>query len=121
MIWTMMRKVNLETLLSWNTMLSQCLKQQGIKKKWVIWILYSGCSRHMARDRALLSNIMDKTSLIVLFGDNIKGFSDGYGCLEVKNVVINNIFVLNGLNIIFSVSINSMIKVMMFNSEKRFV
>ena len=49
-------------------------KPQGIKQvNWVVWILDSGCSRHMTGDRALLSNVVEKDGHVVIFGDNNKG------------------------------------------------
>ena len=47
---------------------------QGIKQvNQVVWILDSGCSRHMTGDRALLSNVVEKAGPMVAFGDNNKG------------------------------------------------
>ena len=51
----------------------------------------------MTGDRALLSNMVDKAGLIVTFGDDNKGFTKGYGCFEVNNVVIYNISLVEGL------------------------
>ena len=41
--------------------------------------------------------MVDKAGPIVIFGDDMKGFTKGYGCLEVNNAVIENISVVNGL------------------------
>ena len=62
-----------------------------------MWILDSGCSRHMTGDRALLSNVVEKAGPIVTFGDDIKGFTTGYGNLEIGNVTIENISLVEGL------------------------
>ena len=51
----------------------------------------------MTGDRALLSNMVDKYGHIVTFGDEIKGSTKGYGCMEVNNVVIDNISFVEGL------------------------
>ena len=51
----------------------------------------------MTRDRALLLNVVDKAGPIVTFGDDNKGFTKGYGCSEVNNVVIDNISIVDGL------------------------
>ena len=49
---------------------------QGINRyKRVMWVLDSGCSRHMTGDRALLSNVVEKAGPIVTFGDDSKGFT----------------------------------------------
>ena len=63
----------------------------------VMWILDSGCSRHMTGDRALLSNVVEKSGPVVTFGDNNKGSIKGYGCLEGGNVIIENVSLVEGL------------------------
>ena len=63
-----------------------------------MWILDSRCSRHMTRDRALMSNVVEKVGPVVTFGDNIKGLTQGYGSLEARNVIIDNVYVVEGLN-----------------------
>ena len=71
---------------------------QGINRyKRVMWVLDSGCSRHMTGDRALLSNVVEKAGPIVTFGDDNKGFTTGYGNLEIGNVIIENISIVEGL------------------------
>ena len=71
---------------------------QGINRyKRVMWVLDSGCSRHMTGDRALLSNVVEKAGPIVTFGDDSKGFTTGYGNLEIGNVIIENISIVEGL------------------------
>ena len=71
---------------------------QGIeRKKKVMWIIDSGCSAHMNGDRALLSNLVEKAGPWVTFGDDNKGFTKGYGNLEIGNVVIENISLVDGL------------------------
>ena len=62
-----------------------------------MWIIDSGCSSHMTGDRALLSNLVEKDGPWVTFGDDIKGFTKGYGSLEIGNVVIENISLVDGL------------------------
>ncbi|KAL8110919.1 hypothetical protein AgCh_026617 [Apium graveolens] len=42
----------------------------------------------MTGDRALLSNVVEKAGPLVTFGDNNKGLSEGYGCLQAGNVII---------------------------------
>ncbi|KAL8115144.1 hypothetical protein AgCh_021826 [Apium graveolens] len=46
---------------------------------------YNGSSRHMTGDRALLSNVVEKAGPMVTFGDNSKGLSEGYGCLQADS------------------------------------
>ena len=62
-----------------------------------MWIIDSGCSAHMTGDRALLSNMVEKAGPWVTFGDDSKGFTKGYGNLEIGNVVIENISLVDGL------------------------
>ena len=51
----------------------------------------------MTGDRALLSNMVEKVGLVVTFGDNIKGLTEGYGCLQAGNVIIENVSIVQGL------------------------
>ena len=62
-----------------------------------MWIIDSGCSSHITGDRALLSNLVEKVGPWVTFGYDNKGFSKGYGSLEIENVVIKNISLVDGL------------------------
>ena len=59
-----------------------------------MWILDSGCSRHMTGDRALLSNVVEKVGSVVTFGDNSKGLTLGYGSLQAGNVIIDDVSVV---------------------------
>ena len=68
-----------------------------MQENWVVWILDNGCSRHITGDRALLSNVVEKADPVVTFGDNIKGLTQGYGPLQVGNVIIDNVSVMQGL------------------------
>lgn len=70
---------------------------KGKNKKQVMWIIDSGCSRHMTCDKALLSHYVEKADTIITFGDNNKGYTVGYGCLEIGNVVIEDIAFVDGL------------------------
>jgi transposase InsO family protein len=67
------------------------------RKDQVIWIVDSGCSRHMTGDKALLSSVVEKAGPMVTFGDNSKGVTEGYGRLESGNVVIENVSLVKGL------------------------
>ena len=63
----------------------------------VVWILDSGCSRHMTGDRVLISNVVEKAIPMVTFGDNNKGLTQGYGSLQAGNVIIENVSIVQGL------------------------
>ena len=62
-----------------------------------MWVLDSGCSRHMTGYRDLLSNVVEKDCLIITFGDDSKGFTMGYGNLEIENITIENISLVERL------------------------
>ena len=51
----------------------------------------------MTGDRALLSNVVEKVGPVVTFGDNNKGLNQGYGSLQARNVIIENVSVVQGL------------------------
>ena len=51
----------------------------------------------MTGDRALLTNVVEKVGPVVTFGDDSKGFTTGYGNLEIGNVIIENISLVDGL------------------------
>ncbi|KAL8119418.1 hypothetical protein AgCh_016803 [Apium graveolens] len=67
--------------------------------KKVIWIIDSGCSRHMTGDKALLSQFEKKAGPLVTFGDNIKGFTMGYGKIISRNVVFDDVELVAGLEV----------------------
>ena len=51
----------------------------------------------MTGDRALLSKVVEKAGPVVTFGDESKGYTTGYGKLEIGNVVIEEISLVDGL------------------------
>ena len=71
--------------------------QGKVNKSKVMWILESGCSRHMTGEKSLLMNVVEKAGPIVTFGDDSKGFTTGYGNLVFGNVTIKNISLVEGL------------------------
>ena len=66
-------------------------------KKKVMWVMDSGCSRHMTGDKALLSHFEEKAGPMVTFGDDSIGTTMGYGNLEYGNVIIQDIALVGGL------------------------
>ena len=50
----------------------------------------------MTGDKALLSQFVEKTGPTITFGDNSKGYTVGYGRLEIRNVVIDDIALVDG-------------------------
>ena len=67
------------------------------RKRKVVWVLDSGCSRHMTGEKSLLTDVVMRTGPIVIFGDDSKGFTTGYGKLKVGNVIIEDISLVEGL------------------------
>ncbi|KAL8112423.1 hypothetical protein AgCh_019943 [Apium graveolens] len=67
--------------------------------KKVIWIIDSGCSRHMTGDKALLSQFEEKADPLVTFGENNKGFTMGYGKIISENIVIDDVALVAGLEV----------------------
>ena len=51
----------------------------------------SGCSNHMTGDKALLLHFDQKVGPQITLGDDNKGFTMGYGTLEVENFIIREI------------------------------
>ena len=51
----------------------------------------------MTGDKALRSHFVEITGPTITFGDNSKGYTMGYGRLEIGNVVIDNIALVDGL------------------------
>ena len=51
----------------------------------------------MFKDRALLSNVVEKDGPVFTFGDNNKGLTHGYGSLQDGNVIIDNVSIVQGL------------------------
>ena len=65
--------------------------QRTGKKNKVVWVLDSGCSRHMTGSKSLLIDVVMRTGPVVVFGDDSKDFTTGYGTLKVENVIIKDI------------------------------
>ena len=53
----------------------------------------------MIGDKALLSQFEEKAGPLVTFGDNIKGFTMGYGKIVSENIVIDDIALVAGLEV----------------------
>ena len=62
-----------------------------------LWYLDSGCSRHMTRDSTLLTEFKDRTCPSFTFGDDIKGYTVGYGLISKDNVIIEEVALVDGL------------------------
>ncbi|KAL8088640.1 hypothetical protein AgCh_038427 [Apium graveolens] len=53
----------------------------------------------MTGDKALLSQFKEKAGPLVTFGDNIKGFTMGYGKIVFENVVIDDVLLVAGFEV----------------------
>ncbi|KAL8109877.1 hypothetical protein AgCh_025826 [Apium graveolens] len=53
----------------------------------------------MTGDKALLSQFVEKAGTLVTFGDNIKGFTVGYGKIISGNVIIGDVALVAGLEV----------------------
>ena len=62
-----------------------------------IWYLDSGCSRHMTGVKSFLTSFQEQVGPPVIFGDNAKGNTKGYGTLQLGNVKIERVSFVQGL------------------------
>ncbi|KAI3697975.1 hypothetical protein L6452_31082 [Arctium lappa] len=62
-----------------------------------IWYLDSGCSRHMTRQRDLLTEYKEEKGPSVTFGGNGKGFTRGFGVLSNGTTTIRRVAYVDGL------------------------
>ncbi|KAL8156126.1 hypothetical protein AgCh_001282 [Apium graveolens] len=53
----------------------------------------------MTGDKALLSQFEEKVGPLVIFGDNSKGFTMGYGKIVSENVIIDDVALVAGLEV----------------------
>ena len=60
-------------------------------------VLDSGFSRHVTGSKSLLTNVVMRTGSVVVFGNDGKGFTAGYGKMKVGNVIIEDISLMEGL------------------------
>nr|GEX61060.1 copia protein [Tanacetum cinerariifolium] len=62
-----------------------------------LWIIDSGCSKHMTGNRALLTNFVEKFLGTVRFGNNDFAVIVGYGDVVIGSMTINKIYYVEGL------------------------
>ncbi|GJZ35971.1 hypothetical protein Tco_0581788 [Tanacetum coccineum] len=62
-----------------------------------LWIVYSGCSKHMTGDRSLLKNIIEKFMGTVCFENDHFVAIIGYGDYVQGNITICHVFYVEGL------------------------
>nr|GFA80213.1 integrase, catalytic region, zinc finger, CCHC-type, peptidase aspartic, catalytic [Tanacetum cinerariifolium] len=62
-----------------------------------LWIIDSGCSKHMMGNRALLTNFMEKFLGTVRFGNNDFAVIDGYGDVIIGSMTLKKVYYVEGL------------------------
>nr|GEV11830.1 ribonuclease H [Tanacetum cinerariifolium] len=62
-----------------------------------LWIIDSGCLKHMMGNRALLTNIVEKFPRTVRFGNNDFAMIAGYGDVVIGSMTIKRVYYVEGL------------------------
>nr|GEZ83521.1 hypothetical protein [Tanacetum cinerariifolium] len=62
-----------------------------------LWIIDSGCSKHMTGNRALLTNFTEKFFEMVHFGNNDFAVIAGYGDVVIGSMTIKKVYYVEGL------------------------
>nr|GEX35279.1 integrase, catalytic region, zinc finger, CCHC-type, peptidase aspartic, catalytic [Tanacetum cinerariifolium] len=62
-----------------------------------LWIINSGCSKHMTGNRALLTNFVEKFLRKVRFGNNDFAVIGGYGDVVIGYMMIKKVYYVKGL------------------------
>nr|GFA82447.1 retrovirus-related Pol polyprotein from transposon TNT 1-94 [Tanacetum cinerariifolium] len=62
-----------------------------------LWIIDSGCSKHMTGNRALLTNFVEKFLGTVRFGNNDFAVISGYGDVVIGSMSIKKVYYFKGL------------------------
>nr|GFC07427.1 retrovirus-related Pol polyprotein from transposon TNT 1-94 [Tanacetum cinerariifolium] len=62
-----------------------------------LWIIDSGCSKHMTGNRALLRNFVEKFLGTVRFGNNDFAVIVGYGDVVIGSMTIKKVYYVKGL------------------------
>nr|GEZ78038.1 integrase, catalytic region, zinc finger, CCHC-type, peptidase aspartic, catalytic [Tanacetum cinerariifolium] len=62
-----------------------------------LWIINSGCSKHMTGNRSLLTNFVEKFPGTVRFGNNDFAMIAGYGDVVIGSMTIKKVYYVEGL------------------------
>nr|GEU98074.1 integrase, catalytic region, zinc finger, CCHC-type, peptidase aspartic, catalytic [Tanacetum cinerariifolium] len=62
-----------------------------------LWIIDSGCSKHMKGNHALLTNFLEKFLRTVRFGNNNFAVIAGYGDVVIGSIMIKKVYNVKGL------------------------
>ncbi|GJT13439.1 hypothetical protein Tco_0860481 [Tanacetum coccineum] len=83
--------------------------------KWIpkicLWILDSGCSKHMTGNRALLTNFVEKCLGMVRFGNDDFAVIAGYGDVVIESMTVKKVYYVEDV-------IYSMIMMMLASSRR---
>nr|GFA63301.1 hypothetical protein [Tanacetum cinerariifolium] len=77
-------------------------KLQPLAKPICLWIIDSGCSKHMMGNRALLTNFVEKFLETVRFGNNDFAVIAGYGDVVIGSMMIKKVYYSN----LYTISLN---------------
>nr|GFB93161.1 integrase, catalytic region, zinc finger, CCHC-type, peptidase aspartic, catalytic [Tanacetum cinerariifolium] len=76
----------------------ECDKVENSKTVQIcLWIIDSGCSKHMTGNRALLTNFVEKFLGTVRFVNNDFAVIAGYGDVVIGSMTINKVYYVKGL------------------------
>nr|GEX45508.1 integrase, catalytic region, zinc finger, CCHC-type, peptidase aspartic, catalytic [Tanacetum cinerariifolium]GEX73659.1 integrase, catalytic region, zinc finger, CCHC-type, peptidase aspartic, catalytic [Tanacetum cinerariifolium] len=89
--------VVLKTRFSEKLAQSKTLDTTSVVVQIVLWIVDSGCSKHMTGDRSLLRNFIEKFMGTVLFGNDNFAAITGYGDYMQGNITICHVYYVEGL------------------------
>nr|GEW71574.1 hypothetical protein [Tanacetum cinerariifolium] len=87
-------KANLETI---ESLKSKVFESSEYIFQICLWIIDSGCSKHMMGNRALLTNFMEKFLGTVHFGNNDFTMIVGYGDVVIGSLSIKKVYYVEGL------------------------
>nr|GEV91866.1 hypothetical protein [Tanacetum cinerariifolium] len=62
-----------------------------------LWIINSGCSKHMTSNHALLTNFVENFLRTIHFGNNDFAVIDGYGNVVIGSMMIKKVYYVEGL------------------------
>nr|GEZ80054.1 integrase, catalytic region, zinc finger, CCHC-type, peptidase aspartic, catalytic [Tanacetum cinerariifolium] len=72
---------------------NECDKEENSKIVQIcLWIIDSGCSKHMTGNRALLTNFVEKFLRTVRFGNNDFAVIAGYGDVVIGSITIKKVY-----------------------------
>nr|GEX55206.1 retrotransposon protein, putative, Ty1-copia subclass [Tanacetum cinerariifolium] len=80
-----------------NLIESQINHNESVIVQIYLWIIDSGCSKHMMGNRALLTNFVEKFLGTVRFGNNDFVVIVGYGDVVIESMTINKVYYVEGL------------------------